>query len=241
MKLLQQSNAASIILKHIDLRNAKDLDKYEVTELIFNLVCATYFSIYKTDDAKRNIDLFLLYVYSNPCYFIFDWFSSDTEDILDTQIMFKGKEQTKENVEMFFNSSIDEALQLEERNFLNINNDNSNSFEIQDNSSDYKRDIINGVLLLKEKARIFSKNEIKELLVYYTFNLLENFAKNNPNDISHSLIDIVLTSINNSYEDIGGAIGYSFKEVNPITEIKDNLNNPYMHRLTNKYMSYLFQ
>jgi hypothetical protein len=238
MKSFNQPFAASIILKHLNKMQLHE--EYLLLDLIYNIVEATFFQ-FKSDGKVDNVtQSYILFSYTNSCYFIFNWFDKDKEGILHTQLLIEGDKANKSKIEEYFSSTIEDILSVPQKNFLKLDPQSVFNCNLTDLTVQFKIDIVNGLINLKEKDRLFTQLEMKEFLMYYTFILLITLVKTQQVSFNYQVVDVICSQVERACEEIVIKLHYNYEQVNPKEDILNNIDNALIPELAEKYLGYAF-
>jgi hypothetical protein len=218
--------AASLIVKNLEQINSYP-GPYDSLSFVSHLSHAATIQFKNKD--------FILSAFSECCYFIFEWFP-DCESLLNAINVHQEAEYSLTTAESFFKTELFDILKITEYNFLNII-DIKIYPPIPDIKDNLVSDFLSNVICLREKNRVIGNDDIRELLVYYSFLWLEEgYQKSNrgvlPLQIIDDFLDVLKVAIsNNKY--------YQWDRIDPISEIRKNLLNPCLSPLRKLYFEYL--
>jgi hypothetical protein len=205
------------------------------------------------DDAHKT---HIIFCFTNSAYFMLPNFNSDLEDQVFNDCMFNDRDEVlgklfsglglgdvsntdspfkkflKDKADKVFDAPTEApALKI----FYNNGLINLPDIQIPDIREGLRNDFQNHFQLLKQKPRIISKNEVREFLIYFTVDLLQNYQEN-AEVIPSGVVEQVYEQIEDVATDV---FGFAYEQISPEAEIFTNQNREYLLTVKDKYLNYL--
>lgn len=234
MKDFSQTRAALILLKNRKLQYLKCNNQFDTYVYVQQLCKAVMYDFETKGTSDVSYKEHIAYSFTNPCYFLIEGFSKNQEDIITDGLYYNNRgTQSKSELEEYFGKSIEEVITVPNDFAFSISNVHH---EVPDLRKSFAGDLYRLIGVLQQKERVFTKTEIRELLVYFIIDLLEEYQKKSLGRLPKKVVGQIFSQVEDSAKML---LNIPYESVSPKQEVIYNMGSSLIIKAKDKYLDYL--
>lgn len=226
-----QTQAALILEKNLPLIKQKCQTKYDIVSFVQNLCAATYLEYSVEELSKDDVN----FSYTSAGYFLIENFNSTTEHEICSGLYLGIVKPNKADLTKYFGEDISSILNISTRPAFRISTD---YYVVPDISQSIITDLVEIFKRFKQKRSVITPNQIREMLVYYTIYLFNDYYKSNNEILHSSVMNMFLQQVDYAKNNVFHH--FSNYYISPEVEVMEYIKNSDILTLEEKYFKYIF-